>query len=420
MVAVMGFSADQIREAVQMMYTVVARNPAAPLHFPVGADACRLAGYDEAMLDRVPARSLESFAGVGNPFRADVVRKGDTVLDVGAGSGTDVVIAARQVGDAGRVIALDLTRAMRSKLEGILAGEGIGNVEILSGDAENIPLPDASVDVVTSNGVLNLVPDKRRAIGEIFRVTKPGGRVQIADIVIARPVTPDCEDDPALWAECVVGATVDEIYLDMFRDAGFEEVEVIRDYDYFAHSPSADTREVAKQFGAHGMEIRMRRAQSAPSWLAHWSKRLHPSRFLRQVRLRGLWGSVAFAGALLACYGTLAAVGVMSALGATMALNEGVWAGAIVCFAALACIAIGFGWRKHRSIVPLITALAGLVLLAYAMFIEYQMATELAGFALLGIATWLDFNRRRWSTVPGGKSGHRRVARPVATEAAPG
>ena len=416
MVAVMGFSADQIREAVKMMYSVVARNPAAPLHFPVGAEACRLAGYDEALLGNVPAKSLESFAGVGNPFRAGIIRPGDTVLDVGAGSGTDVLIASRMVGDTGRVIALDLTRAMRSKLEGILRSEGVTNVEILAGDAEDIPLPDACVDVVTSNGVLNLVPDKRRAINQIFRVMKPGGRVQIADIVIARPVTPDCEDDPALWAECVVGATVDEIYLDMFRDAGFESVEVIRDYDYFANSPSEETREVAKQFGAHGMEVRMRRADVAPARLAQWSKRLHPARLMRQIRLRGLWGSLAFAAALIACYGTLAAVALLSALGVGMALNEGVWAGAIVGCAALACVAVGAGWRKHRSLLPLAIALSGLGVLSYAMFVRYHPATELVGFILLGVATWLDFDRRRWAAVPGGKSAHRHVRRPVVRD----
>ena len=414
MVAVMGFSADQIREAVKMMYTVVARNPTAPLHFPVGTDACRTAGYDEGLISHVPQRALESFAGVGNPFCANVIRQGDTVLDIGAGAGTDVIIASRLVGNQGRVIALDLTRAMRSKLESILESEEINNVETLAGDAEKIPLPDASVDVVTSNGVLNLVPDKRRAVNEIFRVLKPGGRVQIADIVIARPVTPDCEDDPALWAECVVGATVDEIYLEMFRDAGFEEVEVIRDYDYFANSPSEDTREVAKQFGAHGMEIRMRRAGVAPSRITQWAKRLHPSRLVRQVRLRGLWGSLAFIAALLACYGTLAAIALLSAIGVGMALNEAIWAGTIVGCAALACLAVGAGWRKHKSLMPLVIALTGLGVLSYAMFVQYHLITELIGFGLLGIATWLDFDRRRWAAVAGGKSAHRQARRAVA------
>ena len=399
MVAVLGFSKQEILAAVTDMYTLVAEKPRSPLHFPVGADACRLAGYSDDQIEQLPPSALESFAGVGCPFRADVIRPGHRVLDVGSGAGTDAIIAASMVGETGRVFALDLTPAMRRKLQATLSMVAIDNVEILAGNAENIPLPDASVDVVTSNGVLNLVPDKRAAIAEIFRVLKPGGRVQLADIVIASPVTPDCEDDPQLWAECVVGATVDQRYLEMFRDAGFEDVEVLRDYDYFAHSPSQDTREVAEQFGAHAFELRMRRGEHKPSKLAQWAKRLDPRRILRDIRLRGLWGMLSLAMALLACYGTLGLVTLMSALGVGLAVDEGIWAGAILLFAWLASAVIALGIRKHRSFGPLIIGLAASGLLTYTMLLDYRVTLEVTAFVLLALATAYDYRQRRWSGV---------------------
>jgi ubiquinone/menaquinone biosynthesis C-methylase UbiE len=399
MVAVLGFSQAEIRAAVTDMYTLVADKPDTPLHFPVGREACRLAGYSDQQVASLPDAALESFAGVGCPFRADIIQPGQTVLDVGSGSGTDVIIAARAVGPEGKVFALDMTAAMRQKLQATLQRSGIDNVEVIAGDAEQIPLPDASVDVVSSNGVLNLVPDKRRAIREIFRVLKADGQVQIADIVIASPVTPDCEDDPKLWAECVVGATVDESYLEMFRDAGFDEVEVLRDYDYFAHSPSAETREIAGQFGAHAYELRMRRRAEAPALTLQWARRFDPRRLARNAQRRGLWGMISLLLALIACYGTLALLGLMSALGVSLALNEGIWAGTIVLFAWLACAVIAAGIGKHRSVKPLGIAVVGAGILSYSMFVNYQIVVELAGFISLAVAAGYDYHLRRWSAV---------------------
>lgn len=408
MVAVLGYSKEEILQAVQDMYSLVADKPQTPLHFPVGRAACLQAGYREEDIESLPARTLESFAGVGCPFRADIINPGDRVLDVGSGSGTDVMIASKLVGDGGKIWALDFTAAMRSKLSDTLKQHGVKNVEVLAGSAEQIPLPDASVDVVTSNGVLNLVPDKRRAIGEIFRVLKPGGRVQIADIVIASPVTPDCEDDPKLWAECVVGATVDESYLLMFKDAGFEDIEILRDYDYFANSPSQETREVAKQFGAHAYELRMRRGERAPAKIIQCAKRLNPWRLAKGVQRRGLWGTVSLVGAMTACYGTLAMVGLLSMLGVGLAINETIWAGAIIAFAVIACGVIALGARKHGSLKPLALAVAGAGILIYTMYINYSAITEAVGFVVLGIATYFDYDLRRWYKVPGGKSTARK------------
>ena len=128
-------------------------------------------------------------------------------------------------------------------------------VEVIEGNAESVPLPDASVDVVTSNGVLNLVPDKSKAFAEIFRVLRPGGRAQIADIVVGRPVGENARRDPKLWAECVVGASLEGDYVELFRSSGFAKVTVLRGFDYFSASASADTRRVAQSFGAKAIEL---------------------------------------------------------------------------------------------------------------------------------------------------------------------
>ncbi|HXF65750.1 MAG TPA: methyltransferase domain-containing protein, partial [Burkholderiales bacterium] len=280
MVAIFGFTREKVIAAVQEMYSAVAATPQRPFHFPVGREACLQVGYPAELLAGVPEEALRSFAGVGCPFRAGVIRAGDAVLDIGAGAGTDTLIAARLAGPAGKVFALDITPAMVRKLRELVQRHGIANVEVIEGGAEDIPLPDTSIDVVTTNGMLNLVPDKRRAVAEMFRVLRPGGRVQLADIVIRRPVTRDCATDPRLWAECVVGASIDEDYLALFADAGFERVKVLRDHDYFALSPSAETREVARRFGAYAIEVAMTRGAAAPSGLAQAARRANPRRLL--------------------------------------------------------------------------------------------------------------------------------------------
>ena len=259
MVAVLGMTKEQIFEAVQQMYTNVANSPSRQFHFPTGRSACTFVGYPDEWLDMIPATAVESFAGVGFPFRAGVVKNGDRVLDVGAGSGTDTLIAASLIGSSGKVFALDMTPAMLDKLRRNVAVADAANVEVIEGNAESIPLPDASVDIVTSNGVLNLVPDKASAFGEIFRVLRPGGRVQVADIVVSHPVSEKSRSDPKLWAECVVGAVAEEDYLDLFRSVGFADVALLRSFDYFSASASADTRRIAGALGGHAVEITTRK-----------------------------------------------------------------------------------------------------------------------------------------------------------------
>jgi SAM-dependent methyltransferase len=148
-----------------------------------------------------------------------------------------------------------MTEAMLDKLRANIAAAGVTNAQALAGNAESIPLPDASVDVVTTNGVINLVPDKSRAIREIARVLRPGGHLQMADIVVRSLPSESCRSHPELWAECVVGATTEESYLTGFEVAGLS-LELVSQSDYFAGSSSPETRKVAGSFGAHAIVLR--------------------------------------------------------------------------------------------------------------------------------------------------------------------
>ena len=259
MVAILSNQREVIFDAVQRMYTDVAQMPQREFHFPTGRRACEFVGYPAEQLDPLPSTAVESFAGVGYPFAAGVIRAGDTVLDIGSGSGTDALIASGLVGPGGRVICLDLTDAMRDKLRTSAAAAGAVNLEILAGNAEAIPLPDASVDVVTSNGVLNLVPDKARAIREVSRVLRSGGRLQLADIVVRTLPSEACRSHPELWAECVVGATMAETYAAEFVAAGLCDFEILGRSDYFSASGNPETRRVAGSFGAHAAVMRARK-----------------------------------------------------------------------------------------------------------------------------------------------------------------
>jgi len=244
-----------VTKAVQSLYTEVATRPDKAYHFPLGLEALRYLGYPDEDLQKLPATATESFAGVGYPHAANAIRPGDTVLDIGSGSGTDVLFAALKVGPTGTVYGLDITPAMIAKARTNIAKMGARNVQILEGDATNIPLPDESVDVVTSNGVVNLVPDKPAAFREIFRVLKRGGRLQLADIVVEEDVGAVCGLNPQLWADCIGGAAVELEYMTTIQDAGFREVQVLQKVDYFAKSSSESTKRITKSFGAKSVVV---------------------------------------------------------------------------------------------------------------------------------------------------------------------
>lgn len=255
MVAIAKFEREHIFDAVKLMYTAVANKPEKGFHFPSGRTACAFVGYPSEQLDQITPTALESFAGVGYPFQANVIKANDTVLDVGAGAGTDILLSALLAGKSGKAYGLDMTQAMHEKLQLNMGKMGLKNIIPLKGNAEEIPVEDHSVDVVTSNGVLNLVPDKTKAITEIFRILKPGGYVQISDIVIKKNIgeLDESKANPQLWAECIVGAMNEDNYLAIFSEAGFEDIAILDHLDYFAGSNSAPTRDVAGYFGAESI-----------------------------------------------------------------------------------------------------------------------------------------------------------------------
>jgi SAM-dependent methyltransferase len=190
---------DELRQAIRAEYAVVARNPEQGFHFHTGRPLVRLLGYDDTWLDGMPEGALASFAGTGNPFRIGKLLPGERVVDVGCGAGFDSLIAARMVGAEGSVIGMDMTPAMLVKARQSAAQAGMANVTFCEGYAEALPVPDGWADVVISNGVLNLVPDKAAALHEMARVLKPGGRVQIADILVQQPVPESAKRQIDLW-----------------------------------------------------------------------------------------------------------------------------------------------------------------------------------------------------------------------------
>ena len=199
MAVTLNVDVENLRSAIQAEYAEVATTPDKGFHFHTGRPLARLLGYPEAETDPLPDVVVESFAGVGNPFVFGQLEPGETVVEVGSGAGFDAVLAARQVGPNGRVIGIDMTQAMLEKARANAARLGLGNVEFRNGYAEELPVDDATADVVISNGVCNLSPDKEAVFREIARVLKPGGRIQIADIVVQRAVPDAAKENIDLW-----------------------------------------------------------------------------------------------------------------------------------------------------------------------------------------------------------------------------
>jgi arsenite methyltransferase len=190
---------DTLREQVREKYREVAVEPNAEYHFHTGRPLARKLGYDAAIVDVLPDRAVESFAGVGNPFSLRTISSGERVVDVGSGAGFDSFVAASRVGTDGHVVGIDMTPEMLDKSRTTATQLGLTHIEFRDGFAEALPVVDGWADVVISNGVINLCADKRAVFAEIHRVLRPGGTLQFADIANGRPVPPEALRDIDLW-----------------------------------------------------------------------------------------------------------------------------------------------------------------------------------------------------------------------------
>ena len=192
-------STDELRLEIKKEYTNVALDPNKGYHFHTGRRLANLLGYDEHLYADLPEGNIASFAGTGNPFSLGPIHPGETLVDVGSGAGFDALIASWLVGPSGQVIGFDMTLEMLNKARIGATEMGATNVEFREGLAESLPLPDNLADVVISNGVLNLTLDKTATLREWLRILKPGGRLQVGDILVERPVSADALEDITLW-----------------------------------------------------------------------------------------------------------------------------------------------------------------------------------------------------------------------------
>lgn len=230
-----GFDVARLREAIHDTYERVARDPHGVFHFHRGRRyAIDVLGYDATELALLPTEATERFAGVGNPLRIGPLAPGETVLDPACGAGTDLLLAARRVGDGGHAIGVDITPGMRAVAERAVRQAQLGHyVEIRAGSYEDLPVASASIDVVISNGVVNLSPDKRRVLSEVWRVLKPGGRLYLADVVVARELKLEARLRPELWAACIAGALPEPELTQLSREQGFVDTQLLEHFACF-------------------------------------------------------------------------------------------------------------------------------------------------------------------------------------------
>jgi ubiquinone/menaquinone biosynthesis C-methylase UbiE len=236
-----GFDVAGLRAKVVATYDRVARDPGGDFHFHRGpryaADYLR---YDAGELASLPEACTARFAGVGNPLRIGPIHPGETVLDHACGAGMDLLLAARRVGPRGHAIGVDMTSAMREVASNAAAEAGLDAiVSVRAGFFEQLPIDDASIDVVISNGVVNLAPDKSQVFAEIYRVLRPGGRLYLADVVVQRELKYEVRNSPDLWAACIAGALPEPELTELALASRFREPRITERFDCFRDTTAA-------------------------------------------------------------------------------------------------------------------------------------------------------------------------------------
>jgi len=233
---------QKLKDVIKDRYGKIARGEqtfCCPTCGPTTTDQCLAVGYTAEDLALVPEMAILG-VGCGNPAALADLKNGETVLDLGAGAGIDVFLAAKKVGDGGRVIGVDMTEDMVARGQKLAREHGFGNVDFRHGDIEHLPVDSATVDVIISNCVINLTPDKLASFKEMHRVLRPGGRILIADLVTEGPLPPDVRASAAAWADCLAGAMARDAYLETIRRGGFAEVVVVSESPY--ETPGMDAR----------------------------------------------------------------------------------------------------------------------------------------------------------------------------------
>ena len=222
---------EHLEAEVKAMYRHVAHDDTADLHFEIGRELAEHLGYAPALLDRIPAEAVASFAGTGHHLDLAGIRPGDWVLDLGSGSGTDAFCAAVLAGPTGRSVGVDFTDAQLAKASRLRNAAGLSQAMFVDARIEDLPFADDRFDVVMSNGVINLAPHKGLVFAEAARVLRPGGRLAITDIVSGRELKERTRRNVELWAACIAGAIPRDTYLRAIEAEGFE-IQEIRRNDY--------------------------------------------------------------------------------------------------------------------------------------------------------------------------------------------
>jgi arsenite methyltransferase len=243
---------QELEAKVKEMYRHVAEQPEGDYHFELGRPLAERLGYPPGVLDRIPDAAIESFAGVGYFFDLANLAEGESVVDLGSGSGMDVFFAAQQVGANGWVVGMDFTTEQLAKARRLAEEAGILRVDFREGRIEKLPVDDESFDCVISNGVINLAPEKERVFAEAARVLRPGGRLAIADIVSDQQLKESIVCDADLWASCIGGAAQQDAYRQAIERAGLH-IQEIRQNPYKFISERA--RDASAKYGVKSISL---------------------------------------------------------------------------------------------------------------------------------------------------------------------